>query len=636
MEQIQKEGHFKNGKKAPPRLLERTVKPDFSKSNHPLLEKEKFWTNQKQRWIEGTYVENDYGAWRVPGLSIFNYDQVIIKNRNSGKREPYDLRDGSLLLHQTIEKNFQDHLGTAVLKARLVGFSTDLYGGFPFWLWKTNPGASISATAKNKELLAELFKDKTIFAGERLDKDIIDFRKRKTGKTADDNYGDILLKNQTKDSAYVQVELKYKNELGDPEEISSQMSFVDTNQSLEKASGFSGTGALALLFDEFFLHKFPAQTIQSAINTLLDPNSKKLNAYMVCGGTCENTVSAENLAILYTLWTKLESLSLRPLFIPAHYGYECVNGWSDVEAYKEFDEQEREKFTRLKDQEGLIAHCKNHCLTQDDVWQFAKSAVFEEDVAKLIENQIKVAQLSTEYQARKITLNNVGGNIELTNSKEFLDMYEMIEPVRPGALYYATLDGTATGFKSGAPEGSKAAAMIIKGKDQSSKIECCPVMWWIHRPQRVMDSYRALVNMVRYYDKFGGFRLISAEANAATAEHLTEFLLNEALGKFILYKANGKPFYSRLTELKISQFLWANPFLRKYIQHFFCLPLLHDLASKDGKGDAMDSFLMGQPLFPIGFDEVAPKKEKRVIEKSVLKRVRGRMMWVIERRTVNA
>ena len=624
---------FKNGKKAPPRLLQRTIKPDFSLCNHPLLEKEKFWTNQKQRWIEGTYVENDYGAWQVPGLSIFCYDQIVIKNRNSGKPEPYDLRDGSLLLHQTIVKNFADHFGTAVLKARLVGFSTDLYGGFPFWLWKTNPGASISATAKNNTLLAELYKDKTTFAGERLDRDIIDFRKRTKGKRQEDCFGDILLRNATKDSAYVQVELKYKNDMGDPEEITSQMSFVDTNQSLEKASGFSGTGALALLFDEFFLHKYPAATIQSAISTLLNPSTKQLNAYMVCGGTCENTVSAENLAILYTLWRKLEALSLRPLFLPAYYGYECVNGWSDIEAWYEMDEKEREKFEKLKDKEGLIAHCKNHCRTEDDVWQFAKSANFEQDVAEKIEQQIKVAQLSTEYQARKITLNNVGGKVELTNG--YMDMYEMIEPVRPGVLYYATLDGTATGSLAGAPEGSKAAGFILKGLDATSKIQCCPVMWWIHRPQRVIDSHRAVANMIRYYDKFGGFRLVSAEANASTSEYFTKFLLDEGMGRFILYTANGKPFIPRLTQFIEAQFLWANEFLRNYVHNFYCLPLLHDLAGKEGKGDAMDSFLMGQPLFPKGFDKVPEKVMTRKIEKQVLKRIRGRVQWVTEYRTIH-
>ncbi len=75
--------------------------------------------------------------------------------------------------------------------------------------------------------------------------------------------------------------------------------------------------------------------------------------------------------------------------------------------------------------------------------------------------------------------------------------------------------------------------------------------------------------------------------------------------------------------------------LRNYVHNFYCLPLLHDLAGKEGKGDAMDSFLMGQPLFPKGFDKVPEKVMTRKIEKQVLKRIRGRVQWVTEYRTIN-
>lgn len=178
----------------------------------------------------------------------------------------------------------------------------------------------------------------------------------------------------------------------------------------------------------------------------------------------------------------------------------------------------------------------------------------------------------------------------------------MLEEPKDGVEYLLLIDGVMTGSETGSTDGSKVAGVIMKLVDKDLNESFTPVALYYERPKTVEDSYYNLINLAKYYNKYGGFKRMVAEANAGTADHFSTFLRNQGLWKWVAkskdlsgkgYTNTGKPFQYVNDITRAYQIKHANIFLRKYWYRMKLIPLLTSLIKgKQDNADIRDSVLM--------------------------------------------
>lgn len=576
--------------KDPSPILELKPKPTFRTE----YEREKYWAEEKKRWIEG------YNG--LPGTFYHAVQEQAIKRRVGGKSIKTIARDCDLWIHEAIRETRKQKKSQFIFKGRGLGLTTIGAGSLPNYFMRVYPGSTCLMTSHIQANISKVFTDKTMVTYDGYDPDI---------------KPSILNKNETKSSVYLKVQIKYKDDNGKIDVASSDLFCKETSDSEKAANGFSGTGAIYGFYDEIALHKRRKSLLQSSIECYKDENGE-LEGLLLGGGTVEANLSNEDIAELQALINDKDLLNANILFCPFWWGKYMVNGHSDEKKAMEEWEKTYERLNKSDDKSWLRAHIKNNPRSLDDIFDLADSGRWEDDVSEIIKLTYKdVVQQNIPVTTCKLV--DMNSNIEvITNTT---GPVHILEHPKKNIDYWLVIDGVATGKKSGDDDGSNVAGTIVKGYDPAGD-SYTPVCIYTERPNSVEDSYIALSSQAKYYNKFSGLRGINAEANASTADHFSTFLEKIGLGKYMVMRkdlsgkgfSNTKKFFQHVTiDVRDWQMRQANIFLRKYGHTIKMILLLKDMMKPAGENaDILDSWLMFFPTVGADFDKpVPPPKPKR-------------------------
>ena len=557
-------------------ILEYIPKPTFRTT----YERDKYWAEEKVKWVEG--------VGEIPGTLIHKTQEQKIKDRDLGHIFRPICRDVDLLIHQTVAECRKAGEALVIIKGRGVGLSAEM-GCMANYFMKVYPGTSTLLTSQEKAKIASLFSEKVALTYDQYDEEI---------KPVQVN------RNETSNTCYLKVEQYYKNPEGETQLNTSQITCRETSDTPASASAFSGQGAIFGAYDELFLHKRRKELVRSSASCFMNAKTRKTTGFLLAGGTCEDTLTNEQLAELSKLvkeiQTKgyLETMKAKLLFIPAWMGTFMTNGWSDEKKGREWWEKEVEALEKLDDGSAVRAFRMNNPMSLDDIFELDKGGRFEDDVADKIKEQHKIITLD-KPPIQVCNLVDMGHEIVKQYSKK--GKVEILEDPRDNVGYYLNIDGVATGTKAGADEGSNVAGTIVKMFDTNGLIYA-PVSIYTERPETIEQSYINLCSQARYYNKFGGLKGIMAEANAGTADHFSTFLEKNGLGKFIMNRqdlsgkgnSNKKKLFQYVTvDVRDFQIKASNIFLRKYISNIRMLSLLNQMmTAKSENADILDSWYM--------------------------------------------
>lgn len=554
----------------------RKEKPKFRTT----YEKDKYWASQKKLWIEG-YAD-------IPGTLIFKTQELKIKHRVKGHIFTPIARDVDLLIHQIVRDCIKVGEADVLIKGRGMGLSSE-FGCFANYFMKINPGSSCLMTSKDKPSIASLFSEKVAVTYDNMDEDIKPVEIRR---------------NETVSAAFLKTEQYFIGHDGHEQLGVSEIVCRETSDNDRSATAFSGRGAILGCYDEIFLHKRWQSLVRSSSNCYVDPDTKQTLGFLWAGGTIEETLTNAELSALQTLVEsvqkngRLENMRARLTFIPSWMGTFLTNGWSDEKKAMEWWNKEVEALEKIKDTKALRAFRMNNPMSLQDIFDLAKGGAFEEDVAEKIKAQYAWV-LSNPQPEEKCQLIELGGKVEKKlDTKGFI---EILEPPKPDVDYYLNVDGVATGKKAGGDEGSNVAGTIVKMFDING-LMLAPVCIYSERPKTIEQAYYNLAAQMLYYNQYGGFKGVMAEANVGTADHFSTFLEKHNLGRFVMNRQDlsgkGNSNTQKLFQyvngpVQDFQYKQANIFLRKYISMIRMKSLLLDLMKPMSENaDIKDSWLM--------------------------------------------
>lgn len=594
-------------------ILEHVPYPTFRTTK----EKEQYWAENKRRCVEG------YGD--IPG-TLYNYIQNHqIKVRTTGETIRPICRDVDLVIHQRIQENKEAGRPMGVLKGRGAGLSTTFGSLANHFMW-TQPGCKVLMTSKNQSAIATLFSEKVMVTYNNLHPDI---------------KGEIINKNETKASSNLKVARRYINKYGQVDVAESSIVANETTERPSSATNFSGEGAALGCYDELPLNKRKAELLRSSIECYKDRATGKMTGFLIWGGTCEETLTSEELGEFKKLIHNSKIWDTDILFLPFWMGMFMNNGHSSEKAGMRWWEQQYEVLDKGNDPNALLAFRKNNPRTLDDIFDLGSSGRWEEDV----NDKIKLQHTKIITNPPVLTpckLVEYGREIEMVPDKK--GVISILENPRENVNYYVTIDGIAVGKVAGEETGSNVAVVVTKmfeprEGDEGVYKRYTPVLISSERPNSVEGSYRQIINIAKYYNRYGGLKGINIEANGANAEHFSTFLEREGMGKYMMNKRDltgkgnmdRKKFFQYVTvDVREWQMRQANSFLRKHIDCIQFESLLNDmLKPKEENADILDAWLMFFIAAGPDFDKPVKPKVERVIEKirSLIRDPSGRMVW---------
>lgn len=563
-------------------------KPSFKTE----LDRIKYWELQKERWING------YQG--ITGIHYFYMQECLIKSGTGGDYIHPRWRDVDSLIFGEIDKCLKENKGLLMYKRREIGASVIFGGCLPHYFMRLYPGCTCLMTSKEQAGIFKLFDDKTSVSLDNMDQDIRPL---------------VLNRNQTKSSVYLKLQIKTRDSEGEVNIRNSDLFCRETSETSKSVNAFSGTRAKYAYVDEAPLHKRLSGLLQS-IDACLKEGTKQ-TGFLAMAGTVEASLSNEDVYNLNKLFKDAKFLNINTLFIPAWMGLEefSVNGWSDEKKGVEWVNKEIERLDQLEDKSYVNAFKRNYPLSEDDIFNFHESGRWEKDVEDKIILQHKTVT-AANIPITQCNLVDISNQVE-TNVTNKGNTF-ILENPKQGIEYYLCVDGVATGLESGAARGSNVAGTIVKMFDPSGD-SYSPVCIYTERPTTVEQSYINLSAQARYYNRYGGFKGIMAEANAGTSDHFATFLKRNGLEKFILARQDlsGKG-YSNLKKsfqyvdknARDWQMRQANIFLRKHICSIKMLLLLKDMMKPSSdNADVLDSWLMFFIAVGADFDKPIEKKK---------------------------
>ncbi len=569
------------------KILEHTPKPIFRTE----YERAKYWQKEKVKWIEG--VDG------IPGTLYHYIQEQWIKDRNSGKLLRPICRDSDLAIHEKIRDQRNKKRVLGIIKGRGAGLSC-IGGALTNYFMRVYPGSTSLITSKEQAAISTFFTEKIMVPFNNYDPEI-----RPT----------IINKNETKSSVYLRAQVKFKKDDGDVGIGESKVICRETTDKPSSATAFSGEGAIFGFYDELPLHKRRTELIKSSISCYRNSLTQEMDGFLLFGGSCEESLSNEDLAEFQTLIKDADMWNADILFIPFWMGkFMDENGISDEKKGMEWWEKEAERLARAEDKSLLVAHKKNNPRTLDDIFDMGASGRWEDDVSEKIKLQYKNV-INATIPIATCNLVDINGQVETSLSKN--GNVFIYENPKPNTEYYLCIDGVATGTNVGAEDGSNVAGTIVKMFDPSGD-SYAPVCIYTERPKTVEQSYINLANQARYYNRYGLLKGIMAEANAGTSDHFSAFLKRQGMEKFIMnrqdlsgkgYSNTKKAFQYVTNEVRDWQMRQANIFLRQHVQVIKMPKLLLDMMTPSSKNaDILDSWLMF--FIAAGADFDKPVKSK--------------------------
>lgn len=563
------------------------------------LEQSRYWEDQKKLWLEG-YED-------IPGTLIYKTQMYEGKNRITGQSFRPKARFADLMVHQFLRDCKRDYVVSGIVKPRGYGFSTDM-GAITQYYGRVYPGSKALITAKDQKAIGELFTNKIMYGINRMHPDMRPSQ---------------VNKNETQSKCYYKGAYLVKGEYGE-EVAESEILCYETSEKPDSVTNFSGNGAIVGLYDEFPLHKRKEGLLRSSIECFMDPVTKQTTGHLIWGGTCEDTLTSQELAEFERLINMSELWNTRLLFIPFWWQmFLDEAGFPDKERAEEWWEIEYSKQLK-KDDAGASARAfmKNNPRSLDDIFELASASMWEDDVAEIIKSQ------------RKDVIHNPiahrTGRIYVKDEQPVMNFgqgpFTVIEDPKPGIDYYTVVDGTATGVESAGVEGSNVAALTIKGFDPAGG-SWMPVALYFERPKNIETSYFNIMYQSQHYDKYGGFKGIMAEANASTGDHFSTFLKAKGKGKWVMkrrdlsgkgYSKTDKPFQYVNDVVREFQIRCANIFIRNHSKALQLMPLLDQLLlPSNDNADIRDAWFMFFIIFPDVDKKSANRERKKITTQKI-------------------
>lgn len=586
-------------------ILEYKPPPSFRTE----IEKQKYYEGEKKKWIEG--------VGEVPGTLYHKTMMQKLKNRNSGETELCECRDVDLMIHQSIRDCRAVGEAELIIKGRGIGLSTDM-GCLSNYFMRVYPGSTTLMTSANQSKLSSLFTDKFKFTYDNYIPEFIPPIKRI---------------NQTAKNVYIRSEVKFKNKDGSDSFSESEIYCLETADNDKSASAFSGKGCIFAAFDETFLHARRNLLLRSSSPCFIEQKTGKVVAFLLAGGTCEDTLKNEELVLLQTMIRDVEknkvlgTIPAHLLFIPATWGKFTTNGHTDFKKAQEWHDKEIERLSKLEDPDPLRAFRMNNPLSLEDIFELEGGGMYSEKAIEKTKIQLKRV---TEEDIPQIKYNIVEMRDKfeiIPNKKGKITIHEI--PVK-GIEYYLNIDGVGSGVLASGEDGSKVGGLMMKTFDPHP-IKVGPFgvcAKYFDRPSSIEQSYSYLTDLAKYFNMFGGFKGFSAEGNMGMADHFSTYLYKIGMGHFIIMRkdlsgkgnTNTKRFFQYIDKPALDyQIRQASPFLEKYVENIIDVELLQQiLLPKTANADLRSAFHMFMIALPPDFDRpivkrVAPLKKSRTI-----------------------
>lgn len=565
--------------------------PDFHLANKPEVEIQKYYEKQHQIWAEGYYRN---GEKVLSGKHYFYMQECWLKTGRGDFIRPY-WKDSDDLVFSTIDDCLKDPNNVEdlfILKRREIGLTSMIAAGLSFWYARMFPGATLNLTSADKKRFVRMYNDKIHVTYSRMSPYIMNCTPKNI--------------NHSKNDVYLKVSMKKKLPDGTYEDRDTEFNLIETSQTDESVSNFSASRTPFMFVDEIFLHPRAIKLIRAAKATMMDGTDKF--GFFIGGGTCEESVSQEELTEYHKLWVEAKERGIRTVFLPAWLGLtQCsVNGWSDEKKGTEWVEKKIEAAKKSSDPNELLSVRKQYPLTEDDVWDLADGdGAFEKDVMDILAHTQKtLTETKSSPEGQYKLLPSPNGIVAIPDERardKHTGGFWITEMPEMGQGYYQTVDGAASGKLDGAEEGSWIAS--ITWKAESSKGDhYCPVCIYYERPDKLEDGYRNMVNQFNFYNKHDGMQHINYETNAGVGGNFGTYLDNNNLLKFIMRRKDltekGWINTNKLGTAVDPHILLAlrrraNPFLRKFAQFFRSQMVLSALRAPAGENsDIRSAFLI--------------------------------------------
>lgn len=558
------------------------------------------------------YYEKKYDLWRngdgkLTGMHLYYLDNIKLANRVTGEETFPICRDIDVVIFHEIERLRKLNKWMYITKARGIGLSTLMFT-VPFWYFRMYPNSTcVATTGKDKKTLGRLFSSYTMFAYENMDESI---------------KPPFVNKNETASESFLRVNVKVKTDEGVKYKL-SRFECKETSDGPKSPTAFSGYGAIYGAFDELPLHPRRAELIGSAKEIFRNPITKKIEGFLIAGGTVEDSVSGEDLANLKSFVENCEGFNFEHLFIDATWGRCMENGWSDRDKAREEILAERALLDKLEDKTALKNEIKNNPLTEQEIWDMAGSKMFDDDVVDIVKSTMQNNR-DTSPEILPYNLTNMGGDIKAEPVR--VSPVHILERPKRGVKYFVGIDGTGSTKQGGVISGSNVGFVITKMYDpQAPETSYSPVVIYTERPKSFEDCYIKMANLIRYYN-FDGLCKVQAESNQGN-EHFGAYLIKEGMERVIMMRQDlsgkgftnkNKMFTFRNPDVIDWQYRQANIILRRYGHRFKFNKLLEEiLLPYETNTDILDAWLMCLCGMGADFDKVVekkkPKPQKRLV-----------------------
>lgn len=562
------------------------------------LEKQKYWAEEKRRWIEG------YGS--LPGTYYHFLQEQVVKDRLTGKTERPLILERDYVLHCEVNQAWKKFQPVFIVKARGTALST-FGGSLVNYTMRAYPGSTSLVTSADQPRIAKLYYDKIKTIHQEYHPDI------------QYSYGKV---NETAQKIYVQLNVPYLD--GDKTKVAvSDIYCNQTGSSDEAASAFSGTGAMFGFYDEIALNKRRTLLLQSSESCFINPNTSEREGLLVMGGTIEHTLTAEELGHVKTLYEKCVNMGYKVVFMPFWYRFHDKDGFIDKDAAERWYEQQYNEKSKSDDESDLIAFLKNNPRDIKDIFAMGVSGYFNERAEANLRHIRDTIILNSKDVPHRLQANE-NGKVEIFPDKK--GAYLIHEHPKHNVKYYMTIDGVATGTQYGAGnKGSKVAAIIWKMFDPDTNRPFETVATMAFRPQSLEQTFPYLLDFAKYYDKYNGFMYMHPEASNSTHELLPQYMINEGfihwVKKRVDYSKHGnidtKKYGQPMNQHSIPYAVgrW-NQLLEKYPHCITMLNVIDDmLLPVDENADIRSAALLFAFLIDRDFDKPPepPKQRYKMI-----------------------
>ena len=554
-------------------IIYKSKKPKEFKSN---LEKARWYEKRKKVW--------ETGEDGLTGMHIFYLEEILLGNRVTGDTYNPICRDIDVLLFHKIEELRKKNLWMYVTKGRGIGLSTIMFT-LPHWFFRMYAGAKcVATTGKDKKTLSQLFSNYFMSSYEGLD-DLI----RPT----------YLNKNETASEAFLRMEIKTKDKGGNVILKKSEFHCKETSDKPKSPTAFSGYGAIYGGFDELPLHPRRSDLIKSAKEIFIDPMTKKIEGFLLAGGTIEDNIDSQNIAEIQKFISECEALNFHSVFIPATWGNNMINGWSQIDENYARIMKEREAKAKMTDSSYLNAEIKNNPLTLDEIFSMGGSKRFEEYTVERINLQIRELSIPSN-QPPIVPTSIIETDEGFKSYPNPNSAIKILEHPQDNTDYIVGIDSTmSTDNTSNGKRNSKFGLVVIKGVHPQSKYEFAPVCTYLERPKDFEITFDTAIRILKYYNKFGRAK-IAGELNA-TGGVLLEKIQKLGMRSTIVARKDlnksgwvdtKKAWFSRVEAIKDWQYTAANRYFKKYAERVQFIEILQDAQKADEANvDLLDAFL---------------------------------------------